>query len=221
MILVINIILAALPAVYLLVRFYKSDRQKQEPKSLILKTFIIGFFSVIPAAALEIFISVFAPQSGTRLFRLFEAFIVAGCVEEGIKLLTVRLSVWHNRNFDEVMDGIVYTVTASLGFAFFENIFYSSGPLSVLLLRGVTAVPLHAIASGTMGFYLGLHKVRGQNNLLYGYLSAVLIHGLYDFLLFEGGWLPLLVVPLLVVFGLRLKSMVQTSLKLDRFEGRS
>jgi len=221
MMLFVNILLAALPAVYILVRFYRNDRRKPEPKALILKTFVLGFFSVIPAAVIEIVISGFFPEDGTRLGRIFEAFIVAGCVEEGMKLLTVRAAVWKKAAFDEMMDGIVYTITASLGFAFFENIFYSSGPVAVLLIRGVTAVPLHAIASGTMGYFLGVSRVTGKNLILSGYLSAVLIHGLYDFFLFEGGWAAFLVIPLLLIFGFRLRSLVRRSIEEDRLSGRS
>ncbi|HOV63509.1 MAG TPA: PrsW family intramembrane metalloprotease [Spirochaetia bacterium] len=221
MMLIINILLAAIPAVYLIVRFYRNDRQKPEPKSLILKTFVFGFFSVLPAALIEILISEFAPEQGTLIFRLFEAFIVAGCVEEGIKLLTVRLSVWNKAAFDEITDGIVYTVTASLGFAFFENVFYSSDSPAVLLVRGITAVPLHAIASGIMGYWIGVSRVTGEKKVLKGYLTAVMIHGLYDLFLFEGGWVSFLVIPLLVLFGLKLRSLIRRSLSEDRYAGRS
>ena len=45
-------------------------------------------------------------------------------IEEFVKLLVIFIYVWDNINFNEENDGIVYTGTASIGFALFENILY-------------------------------------------------------------------------------------------------
>ncbi len=91
------------------------------------------------------------------------------------------------KDFDEVMDGIVYTVVASLGFACFENVMYvMSGGVGVALTRAFTAVPLHAFCSGIMGYYIGMAKFDQANQKKYfrkGLFIAILTHGLYDFLL--------------------------------------
>ena len=58
------------------------------------------------------------------------------------------------------MDALVYGVAASLGFAVIENWEYILGAESleaaryVALLRGFTAIPLHALAGVFMGFFL-------------------------------------------------------------------
>ncbi len=219
--LVLNISLAVIPALILLIFFYNKDNQKKEPVSLVLKIFIIGFISVLPAILIEILISQFLPQRSQLPGILLKAFIVAALVEESIKLKTVMLFAFPNKNFDEVTDGIVYTITASLGFAVFENIFYSFGPVSTLILRGVTAIPLHAIASGIMGYYIGKSNF-GNPNLKYkGLLYAVLIHGSYDLFLFYGSWLPVLIVPLLLISGGVLLKLYKAALKNDRSFGRS
>lgn len=219
--LLLNICLAVIPAVILLIYFYRKDKQKKEPVSLVIKVFAFGFLSVIPAIAIEMLILQFVSDRFSVISILIRAFIVAGLVEEGIKLKTVLLVAYPNNNFDEVTDGIVYTITASLGFALFENIFYSLGPVSILILRGVTAVPLHAAASGIMGYYIGKSKF-GDPNLKYkGLLIAVLIHGLYDFFLFYGSWLPLLIIPLLIISGIALSKLYKSALKDDRYNGRS
>lgn len=219
--LVLNISLAVIPALILLIFFYTKDKQKKEPAALILKVFIFGFISVIPAILIEMLISYFIPERHYLFSILFRAFIIAALVEEGIKLKTVMLTVFPNNNFDEITDGIVYTITASLGFAVFENIFYSFGPVSTLIIRGMTAVPLHAIASGIMGYYIGKSKF-GDSNLKYkGLAIAVLIHGSYDFFLFYGSWLPVLIIPLLIVSGIILMKLYKSALADDRSFGRS
>ena len=219
--LILNISLAVVPAVILLIYFYNKDKQKKEPVSMVLKIFIFGFISVIPAIIIEMLLSWFIPDSSQISNILIRSFISAALVEEYIKYKTVGLFALPNKNFDEIADGIVYTITASLGFAVFENIFYSFGPVSTLILRGLTAIPLHAFASGIMGYYIGKSKF-GNSNLRYkGLAIAVLIHGFYDFFLFYGSWLPVLIIPLLLVSGGILLKLYKSALKDDRYFNRS
>ncbi len=221
MYLLINILLAFVPSLILVIFFYKKDNQKKEPRSLILKTFLLGFVSVIPAVLIEIYLSPLIRGNTHLSSALYKAFIVAAVVEEGIKLIIVKLFIFKRDEFDEVTDGIVYTITVSLGFAFFENLFYSFGSLSVLLIRGLSAVPLHAAASGIMGYFIGKSKFEGRGALELGFLSAVAIHGLYDFFLFYGGLLSFMVIPLLVIAGIILMKLYKKALNEDRYFGRS
>ncbi len=219
--LVINILLAFIPSLFLVIFFYRKDSQKKEPTALILKTFLLGFISVLPAALIEIFISPFLVSNSHLASTLYKAFIIAAVVEEGIKLIVIKLFIFNRKEFDEVADGILYTITVSLGFAFFENLFYSFGSLTVLLIRGLSAVPLHATASGIMGYFIGKSKFEGRSYLEIGFLSAVAIHGLYDFFLFYGGPLSLMVIPLLIAAGIILMKLYKKALEVDRYFGRS
>ncbi len=219
--LLINILLAFIPSLILVLFFYKKDSQKKEPPVLILKTFILGFAAVLPAVLLEIYLSPFL-EGDTRLTSaLYKAFLIAAVVEEGIKFIAVRFFIFNRAEFDEVTDGIVYTITVSLGFAFFENLFYSFGSITVLIIRGLSAVPLHAVASGIMGYFIGKSKFEGKGNAQVGFLSAVVIHGLYDFFLFYGGPLSFMVIPLLISAGIVLMKFYKRALKEDRYFGRS
>ena len=219
--LLINILLAVIPAFFLVVFFYRRDSQRKEPVILIWKVFVLGFFSVFPAIIIEMILEPFTFFSGTLQSTFAKAFIVAGLVEEGIKLAVVRFYVFNKTDFDEITDGITYTITASMGFACFENILYSTGDLSTVMLRAFTAVPLHAIASGVMGYYIGYSKFSGTNQIAKGLLFAVLIHGLYDFMLFTNSILGYLVLPLLIVCWFILRKLHKTALRLDRMSGRS
>ena len=81
---------------------------------------------------------------------------VAAIPEEFVKLaILVGYNMRHHA-FDEPMDGIVYGVVASLGFATLENmLFVFEGGISVAVSRAFTAVPLHAFVGAIMGYYVG------------------------------------------------------------------
>lgn len=219
--LLINTLFAIVPAFLLVLYFYRKDNQQKEPVKLIWKVFALGFLSVIPAVVIELMLDPFAAMSNPLQSIFARAFIVAALVEEGLKLAVIRLFVYKRTEFDEITDGIVYAVTASMGFACFENLLYSTGGLSTVLLRAVTAVPLHALATGIMGYYIGLAKFGEPKGLVKGLAAAVLIHGLYDFLLFTNTALGFLVIPLLIVSWIILKRLLNKALYLDRASGRS
>ena len=213
---ILNVALAAIPSFALVLYFYLKDKDKREPPILVLKAFILGFFAVLPAILLELALEKAGKLLGSPGFIVIRAFIVVALVEEGVKLLIVRLFLYDREEFDEVTDGIVYTITASLGFAFFENILYSFGPPLVLIIRGITAVPLHATASGILGYYIGRTKLTEKPRIATGLSIAVLIHGTYDLLLFSESLFSLLVIPLLIGSGIALMRLFKKAMTMDR-----
>jgi RsiW-degrading membrane proteinase PrsW (M82 family) len=173
---------AVAPAVFLLLYVYLRDKYEREPLGLIAITFVLGALAVIPAAALELATESFFPVPA-----LVEAFVFIALIEEFVKFGAVRVKAYRSWHFNEVMDGIVYGVAASLGFATIENILYvlQSG-LAVAVFRGILSVPNHAVWGGIMGFYLGLAKrdriLRGaaENQIIKGLAIVIFLHGLYD-----------------------------------------
>ncbi|MBC7187474.1 MAG: PrsW family intramembrane metalloprotease [Calditrichaeota bacterium] len=188
---VISVTMAVIPSLYLVAYFYQQDRRRPEPRGLLLAAFAWGFTATIPAGMIE---TLFSPLAdvlfGSQFLRsLVEAYIVVALCEEGLKLLVVMRCCYRRRAFDEVMDGIVYTVVASLGFACLENIiFVVDAGLKVALARAFTAVPMHAIASAVMGYHVGLSHFAPtagarRLQLAKGLTWAVAYHGSYDLLL--------------------------------------
>lgn len=195
---VANVLLAGVPVVIIMFFFLRRDARKKESPLYVWRAFVLGFIALLPAALLELGIAalpVVLTETGTNAFR---AYAVSGLVEEGTKLAVVMLFIYHKPYFDEASDGIIYTVTTSLGLAFFENILYSFGSVATLILRGFTAVPLHASASGIMGYFVGQSRFADRPSIFPGLLAAVAVHGTYNFLLFTGGWPAFLTIPLLV-----------------------
>lgn len=222
--LAITLGLSALPAILLLWYFYRRDRKRPEPLGLIGKSVLYGFLAVMPAAALELGLDRLPiPQTA-----FVQAFLVAALVEESVKLFFVKRYLFKRPEFDERADGIVYAICVSLGFAFVENFLYGYKDIRILFLRGITAVPLHAIATGVMGYYLGMAKIgESRNNGLRqagvwrkGLVWAIVIHGTYDFCLFTGGFVSLLVIPLLIAGWLVLNRIYKRAIAEDDADPR-
>lgn len=189
--------LAVIPGMLIMFYVYKKDSIEKEPKKLIIKLFLFGVLSVIPAAVIEIIASdVIYGQAGdaeaTYLQLLIEYFCVVGLAEEWLKYIFLKKGSWKNKAFDYRFDAIVYAVTVSMGFAVFENIFYViENGLGNALSRAVISIPGHASFAICMGIYYGqakLHDFRGEKkackrNLFLAVFMPLLMHGFFDFCL--------------------------------------
>ena len=230
---IILLIVAIVPALWLLRYYYKQDKAKPEPKGLITKVFLWGCLLVIPAIFLEIIVGKFFKPFTTDsiIYQIIiKSFIIAGLVEEWLKRLVVKKTVYKNQHFDEVMDGIIYTIVASLGFATVENIFYvMNGGFSIAIARAFTSLPLHAITAGIMGYFIGKAKFAENHTIetkyfRIGLLIAVLIHGIYDFMVFSGARIStyiFIALPFILIFGfLYLRKLIKLALQEDKEMGR-
>jgi hypothetical protein len=157
--------------------------------------------------------------------------VVAAAVEEGFKFLVLWFYSARHDAFDEPMDGIVYGVAASLGFAALENVGYVlatdllGAGASTAAARAVTAVPAHAAFGVLMGACIGVAKFAGHRQrfwLLLGLAGAIGLHGLYNFGLFSAqamyaqGSDSAAGLFLLVTIGTLLASVVASALALAR-----
>jgi RsiW-degrading membrane proteinase PrsW (M82 family) len=217
--LALSILLAALPALAILLVIRRMDRDRPEPVGLIARSVAYGFAAVLPAAAIEAAIGFAAPLRASTASRLFYAFAVAGLVEESAKLYFVKRHIFRRKEFDERADGIVYAICVSMGFAFVENLMYGYRDAGILFFRAFSAVPGHALFSGIMGYYVGKAKIEGRRGAMaLGLAWAVALHGLYDFLLFSGR--PFMIVPLLALGWAVLVALFRKSARADAEEGR-
>ncbi|MBP7263332.1 MAG: PrsW family intramembrane metalloprotease [Spirochaetia bacterium] len=192
---------AALPALVLVLWFRVLDRKRPEPLGRVGWSVLLGFVAAAPAAFLGILASLPAAYMSGPVALVWLAFVTAALVEEGVKYLFLRIQLKRNPHFDEVMDGIVYAASVSLGFAFAENLLYGLADRGALVIRAFTAVPMHAAATGIMGYWLGRAKREPEAAPAHarrGFLCAVLVHGLYDLFLFAGGAAALLSMAVLV-----------------------
>lgn len=187
-------LLAVVPGLVWLWYFWRRDRFEPEPRALVLKVFAWGALMVPLASGLEWAAQEFLPAARGMpwwedLRLLLMAFVVVALVEELLKFLVVRIRMMPDPEFDEPMDGIIYAVAAGLGFATAENLVYIFRfGATVLIVRVVFSVFLHAGCSGICGYYLGRAKFEPERALRHqalGLSLAIGIHGLYDFLVFR------------------------------------
>lgn len=186
--LILLLVLSIAPGLAILIAIYFSDKYEKEPFKLLLTSFMMGVVALIPAIILELLFG-FLDQPTNVLFIFIYAVWVVGLSEEGSKFFFLRTVPYTRSAFNEPFDGIVYAVMISMGFATVENIMYVvDGGFGVGLMRMITAVPLHAVCGIIMGYYVGIAKFDAKNSrklLSIGLLLATVIHGLYDFFLFQ------------------------------------
>ncbi len=197
---------AIIPILIIAIIIYNIDRYDREPIKLLIKVMMFGALATIPVIIIEKILHL-VPVFGV-MGKLYTAFIVAGLTEEIFKRKVVTKIAYNNPAFNERLDGIVYCVFAALGFAAFENILYivsyQAVSPNIALYRGLLSVPAHTFFGVSMGYYLSLSKYAidpAQKRKYYkmSLIIPVLLHGMYNFILFVGTPLMLLVfVPFII-----------------------
>ncbi len=177
-----------LVALFWLRWFRKKDKYEKEPERLIFLAFVAGVLATVPSVLLESFLRLSGERSTVVLRYLFFSFLWVAIVEEFFKYLAVRLTVYRTNDFNEVMDGMIYMVSAALGFAATENMGYMLGfGYSVGFPRAILSYLAHISFSAILGFYMGKAKVEGKKNLMWvGFIFAVSLHWLYNSFLVLG-----------------------------------
>jgi len=162
------------------------DIYEKEPITKLLFVAIIGgLISVITSLILYQFVTV--------KYNFINAIFKVGIIEELSKLLAlVAVYRFIKKDFNEIVDGIIYITAVSLGFSVIENIFYAfkaEYPFAVLSLRSVTSIIGHISFSGYMGIAYYIHKKVHKNylGLIFALFLSSLAHGFYDGFLFHKG----------------------------------
>ncbi len=206
--------LAIVPGLLLIFYVYKKDRVEKEPPMLMIKLVLFGIISCIAAGYLEQLESQVLPAypQGSVQYALQTSFCMAALVEETVKFLAMRTASWNNKAFNYRFDGVVYGLTAAVGFAIYENIMYvAMYGMQTAIVRAFTAIPLHAFCGAIMGTIYSYSKkasILGNSgaSVMYTILALLvpmLIHGTYDTFAFLGaqGTVPLLVFVVILYIG--------------------
>lgn len=222
------LISATAPSLALLYYIYLRDKYEREPRQLLFKAFALGSLAVVPIVIVELKLDMFDLEAGSLLAVGYTAFIVAGLVEEGFKYFVFSSFIWRNKNFNERYDGIIYSVFISLGFATTENLGYVllNGGFHTALIRSLTAVPAHALFGIVMGYYFGMAKFAGAGKraryLIYAFVIPIVLHGVYDFIIFSGNKMLLLgFIPYMLYLWRRGLTYVDELSEQGRFSFRS
>jgi protease PrsW len=229
-------VIAFLPAMIYLSAFLWLDRYDPEPWSTLAFAFGWGaLFSILVSAVVnELFsAAVFSIVGQELAAETLTGVLSAPLIEEATKGIGV-LVIWFffRKDFDSIVDGIVYAGVVALGFATMENVSYYGSSFneggwaslfSTFILRGVLSPFSHVLFTCMTGIGLGYARESHRASVrwtapMWGYVVAVVLHALWNLLAsfsagtFFSGYL-VLQIPLFILF-------VMAFLHLVRREGR-
>jgi RsiW-degrading membrane proteinase PrsW (M82 family) len=186
-----GMIFSVIPAIIWLYFFYRLDRLEAEPKHMVMSVFVIG---ALITAALHDFIindmfNVNEWQYNSWWGHLLGGILIVGFVEQFIVYIAVRFMVFRNPEFDERVDGVIYSVAAGLGVATVLNFYYvfrSNGvDLDIGSIRMVINTMAYASFAGILGYFIG--QARFEKTPIYympaGLTIAAVFNGLFWYLL--------------------------------------
>ena len=187
--LMVAVPLTALSMGLVLACYFWLDRWEPEPSRLLLLAFLWG-------ASVAIVISLILELASSEVLgRGVVLTLVGPAIEEAAKgaFLLVMLTGARRREFDGVVDGLVYAGFVAVGFAFVEDIGYiaqsfSQGTettIATVVLRLVMAPFAHPLFTSMIGLGVGLMVSRPNQPArwrypLLGYLAAVALHALWN-----------------------------------------
>jgi RsiW-degrading membrane proteinase PrsW (M82 family) len=175
-----------------------------------------GFSAVINSTLGAIGTEVGGPQLG----HVVSTCISAPIFEELFKGLGVAgIAFFLKREFDGVVDGIIYAAFVALGFAGVENVIYysraamedmgSTGGSSMLagtfFMRGLMTPWIHPLFTAMTGLGFGLARESTKGSVRFfaplgGYVVAVVLHAIWNTAATVSGMLVLVMLPLWFLF---------------------
>ncbi len=187
-------VLAAIPVFPVVATLLWLDRYEAEPASLLGLAFAWGAgVATFGALVINTASMVAIRNAGGDVSST--AVLVAPIVEEAFKGgAVIVILMLRRREFDGVVDGIVYAGMSGIGFAFVENVLYlgrtmaesgSTSTVFVFVLRCVVSPFAHPLFTAATGIGVGL-AVRSRNRAVkliapvLGYCTAVVLHGIWN-----------------------------------------
>lgn len=153
-------------------------------------TFILGcvfLFLVFVLQAIWPLQQMFS-DDGNLLDRLQFHIIAVALFEETVKILPFLIMFSFRRIVNEPFDFIKYASVGAMGFAAVENVLYfSKYSLEIVESRAFYTTIMHMFTSSVIAYQMMYVKYRLNKSawlgFIPGYLSAVIIHGLYNALI--------------------------------------
>ncbi len=213
------IVFGILPSLAWLAYYLKKDPHV-ESKKMISKVFLCGALVTFPVFFAQIGLATLMSKLNLNpfVYSVLYWFFVIAFTEEIFKYFVVKSMALKSHEFDEPIDAMVYMVVAALGFAALENILYLFSPIDqisfsealnrtviISFVRFIGATFLHTLSSATIGYFLALsfYKTKNRTKLLFfGILTAVLLHGLYNFSIMTIGGPLKIIIPVAILISL-------------------
>jgi len=185
--LILALIGGIIPSLFWLWFWLREDKEKPEPKGVLLICFIIGMASVIFILPIEKLIQSSTSSNEWQI-------IGWASVEELIKYFAMILILFRTKYIEQPIDWPIYMITTALGFAALENTMFLIKPIlldqtTVSLLTGqlrfLGSTLLHTVSSGIVGIAMGLSFYMEKSNkrlyLIMGLVFAIILHSAFNF----------------------------------------
>ena len=200
MALLVSLFFAFVPTFFMAMIIYWLDRYEKEPLALLGAAFFWG--AVVAAGGAFIIntvfgIGIYAITGSGDVADQATASLIAPFVEEGLKGLAVLMVfLFFRKEFDSILDGIIYAGITALGFAATENLLYIyghgyvdgggwSGLWQLVVIRDLVVAWQHPFFTAFTG--IGLAVARLNKNVLVkvvavplGYAFAVFAHAFHN-----------------------------------------
>ncbi len=189
---------SVVPALIYVGALYWVDRYEKEPKRLLAAAFVWG---AIPALALalvaELFFRLPPDLIGPRALEAVRLGAVAPVLQEALKgAVVLFIARRYRREFDNVLDGIIYGATAGFGFAMTGNLISTIGSFLVWGFEGLSTAVFaeglvygmnQALYTAVFGAGLGLARLAQERWKRWalpagGFVLAVATHALHNLL---------------------------------------
>lgn len=192
--LIIVLAITILPSVLMFILIMYSDRKSKEPIPMILIAVLSGVFTICVSLLIDKYIlksNFFSELFNTYKTLNLTRIAILALVEEFAKLTALYVFISHNKAYDDIYDGFVYSAVIALSFALIETFLYVlredsyASMSSLALLRNFTTIPLHITCGIVMGYYVSISKFSRLKDkkfvlLLKGLLIPMLIHTTYN-----------------------------------------
>ncbi|MBR3490604.1 MAG: PrsW family intramembrane metalloprotease [Bacilli bacterium] len=191
---IVVLAITILPSILMFGLIMYSDRKSREPVTMILIAVLSGVFTICISLLIDKYI--LKSNFFTNLFNTYKSLnltriAILALVEEFAKLTALYVFISHNKAYDDIYDGFVYSAVIALSFALIETFLYViredsyTNMSSLALLRNFTTIPLHITCGIVMGYYVSISKFSRLKEkkfvlLLKGLLIPMLIHTTYN-----------------------------------------
>ena len=204
------ILLSLLPAIFWLLYLRSLAHYRSYTIVDLVLAFVGGALSPGIVFGFQRYLGVGGSIPRDSLEALYFFTVDVGFVEEFAKLFMAVLFLKLTGRIKEPLDGLLLSGCVALGFATSENVLYvERHGESVLLGRAILSTFGHVLMSSFWGYALGQ---KSWKPWVTGFLSASIVHGLYDWFL-TIGWSSLAVATLLTAWSVFRFRLVHANLQ--------
>jgi RsiW-degrading membrane proteinase PrsW (M82 family) len=196
--LLLAVLASVVPSLVYVGALYWTDRYEKEPKNLLAAAFLWGAIPAVGMAlTVELFFSLPPDLIGPQALEAVRLGLVAPVLQEALKgVVVLFIARRYRREFDNVLDGIIYGAMVGFGFAMTGNLISYAGSFLLWGFQGLNGTTIvegiiyalnNAFYAAVFGAGLGWGRLAQEKWQrwafpLGGFVLAVIVHALHNVL---------------------------------------